>query len=568
MKRVALIAILLVLWTSPSFSQRGLRFVCLAIHEVVDNRAELDADAITTDGLVALLEFIRGNGWTAISLDDVDQATKLQRPLPDRAVLITIDDGYRSVYTRVFPLLLVYRIPAVVAVVGSWIQTDVSHKRYISWEEAREMQRSGLIEFASHTYDLHRGILGNPQRNELPAGAFRKYAPISGYENEDQYRLRIQEDLVKSIALMNRELGKAPRALVWPYGRYTAAADDVARQEGFIFTLSLDSEPADASKPMALARYLLAGDFNFTNIANDLRSINEPASVQRLVRVDPSTLWTADGRETDARLGRAIERVRTLGATSVVIDAALPGADGTLSATWFPNTILPVRGDAFSRLAWQMHTRAGVSVFARLPVKAALNTLRDPERVIALFRDFGAAAPIDGLVLEEVPQLVALKPVSGLESESPWEVRKRRDAVEYTTLNFFNALSLRCFRIIEAARPRLSLALLTNSQTLAGPSSIADMTLIATSDNPKEAAHVVDRLKKVGWSQPGFPRRFGIWIEDPKKPPTSSNLIAVTRILQRNGFSVIGWADDMIGDKPPAALVAGSVSASSFPLRF
>ena len=568
MKRMILLATLLVLWTAPCFAdEQGLRFVSIAIHDVVDHREELDTDAITTDKLVALFEFMRGNGWTAVSLDDVDQAARLNRPLPDRAVLITIDDGYRSVYTRVFPLLLVYRMPAVVAVVGSWIQTDVSHKRYISWDEAREMQRSGLVELASHTFDLHHGMIGNPQGNVLPALAFRTYDPSSGYENEDQYRFRIREDLDKSLALMKRELGKAPRALVWPYGRYTSLAADAARDAGFTFALNLDSEPADASKPMVIPRYLFAQDFVFEQVANDLHSKNLLPSARRFVRLDPSTLWVADAHETDARLGRALERVRALGATSIVIDAAVPAADGKLSAVWFPNRYLPVRADIFSRFAWQMHSRAGVTIFGRLSVKAALKTLKDPERVLGLFRDFGAAAQIGGLLLEDTPQLVEMKSPDAPGAEALWEVKRRRDAVDDAALEPLDALALRCFRIVEAARPRLSLALLTSPQTLAGPSSIAAVTFIATSDNRKQAASLLDRLKLLKGKQPLFPRSLGVWIEG-SKPPSSADLIAITRMFQRNGISVMGWADDMIGDKPPAAQVAGSVSASSFPVRF
>ncbi|NBW63906.1 MAG: hypothetical protein EBR33_12480 [Synechococcaceae bacterium WB4_1_0192] len=43
-----------------------------------------------------------------------------KQPLPRKAVLLTFDDGYLSLYTRVFPLLLAYRIPAVAALVGEW----------------------------------------------------------------------------------------------------------------------------------------------------------------------------------------------------------------------------------------------------------------------------------------------------------------------------------------------------------------------------------------------------------------------------------------------------------------
>ena len=568
MKRLTLLAILIVLSASPvSAVERGLRFVSVALHDIVDDRASLDPDAITTDRLIAFFEFLKGNGWTVISLDDVQQAATQNRPLPDRSILIALDDGFRSNYTRVFPLLLAYRIPAVMALVGSWMTEEKLSNRYITWDEAREMQRSGLVEFASHTYDLHRGIKGNPQGSELPAPAFFAYDPITGYEDEARYNLRVREDLDKSIALMKRELGKAPRALVWPYGRYTTAATEAAHEAGFTFALNLNSEPADASKPMSIPRYLVNQNFDFTGVVNDLRSINVLPSAQRVVRLNPDTLWAADARETDARLGRVIERVRRLGATSIVIDAALPTPDGSLSAAWFPNRYLPVRRDVLSRFAWQLQTRGGVDVYGRLPVKAALKTLKDPERVLAFFRDFGAAVPLDGLLLEDLPQLAAMKTERGAKSGSPWEVRERRDAVDYDALESSAALALRCFREVEGARPRLRLALLSNDQSIRGPSSIADTTLIASSDNPRQAARLLDALERANGSPELFPRRLGIWIQGPK-PPKPADLVAVTRMFQRNGISVIGWDDDMIHDKPPAARVAGSVSASTFPVRF
>jgi peptidoglycan/xylan/chitin deacetylase (PgdA/CDA1 family) len=567
MNRVVLLPILIALFVMRLFpAERALRFVSVTFHNVVDNRADLDPDAVATDRLVAFFEFLRGNGWTAISLDDVERAARMNKPLPERAVLLTVDDGYRSSYTRVFPLLLAYRVPAVMAVVGAF-ETEAPQGRFISWDEAREMQRSGLVEFASHTYDLHGGMIANPQGNKLPAAAYRKYGPIAGYESEQSCRLRVREDLVKSIALMNRELGRTPRALVWPYGEYTTATVDVAPQVGFTFALTLDSEPADASKPMAIPRYLLSGNFDFGNVENDLRSKHALPAVQRLVRLDPSTLWATDAREMEVRLGRAIERVRALGATSVVIDAALSGPDGRLRATWFPNAYLPVQADVFSRVAWQMRTRAGVTVFGRLPVKAAINTLKDPELVLGLFHDFGVAAPVGGLVLEDVPQLAAIKAENPLEDGSPWEVRRRRDMVEYAALTPLDALALHCFRVVEAVAPRLSLALLIPSPTQSGPSSIADVTLIATSGKPKESDRLVDLLGKLGWSQPAFARSYGVWIEGPE-PPSASDLVAVTRKFQRNGYSAISWVDDLTDDRPPVALVAGSVSASTFPVSF
>jgi hypothetical protein len=130
----------------------------------------------------------------------------------------------------------------------------------------------------------------------------------------------------------------------------------------------------------------------------------------------------------DERLGHAIELLRTLGATGVVLDAAITGPDGRLAATWFPTNQLPVRADILSRLAWQCQSRAGVAAYVRLPTSAALRTLGDPEKVRALFRDLGAYVPVSGMFIDEAPGLARLgdgKDSSG----TPWEVRAARDAL-------------------------------------------------------------------------------------------------------------------------------------------
>src|SRR5262245_12738054 len=54
----------------------GSRFVSVAFHDVVDTPGELDGDAVTVDRLIAFFEWLRGNGWTAITLDDLAAAQR------------------------------------------------------------------------------------------------------------------------------------------------------------------------------------------------------------------------------------------------------------------------------------------------------------------------------------------------------------------------------------------------------------------------------------------------------------------------------------------------------------
>jgi peptidoglycan/xylan/chitin deacetylase (PgdA/CDA1 family) len=556
--------------------EAGKRFVSVAFHDVVDDPAELDADAVTTDRLVAFFDHLHGSGWTAVSLDDIDAARRGIRPLPERAILITFDDGYASLYTRVFPLALAYRLPVVAALVGSWMQAapgttvaygdrQVAREKFVTWAQVREMQASGLFEFASHSHDLHRGVIGNPQGNSMPAAVTRLYA-AGRYEDEAAHRQRLADDLRASRELMARETGVAPRTVVWPFGRYSATAVEVAHALGFRFALTLDPEPADAALPMALSRYLPTHDPRLGEIDINLRYVEELPAAQRLVCVDPGTLWAGDLAGTDLRLGQLIERLRQLGATAVLIDAADFGIDGRLSSTWFPTAQLPLQADLLSRLAWQLQTRAGVQAFVRLPVAVARATLGDDDRVRALFSDLGAMVPTSGLWLEGSPGLLARVAAPGEGGAMPWQTYRQRRDLDGAGLAADDRLALQAFHEVERARPRLRLALLAGPDAPVTPSALADLTWFAV---PADAATARDRAQPIRAQRPpgiNPARRSGLWRAG-NLPPLADELGATVRAMQVGGGTAFGWCpDELATDHPAAARAAPDVSASRFPL--
>src|SRR4051812_27834626 len=77
----------------------GQRFVSIVFHDVQDDRSNLGLDAITSRRLLEFFDWLKGSGWTAISLDDVVAAAQGKRALPQKSILLTFDDGDRSLYT-------------------------------------------------------------------------------------------------------------------------------------------------------------------------------------------------------------------------------------------------------------------------------------------------------------------------------------------------------------------------------------------------------------------------------------------------------------------------------------
>jgi peptidoglycan/xylan/chitin deacetylase (PgdA/CDA1 family) len=545
----------------------GQRFVSIAFHDVADRADELDTDGVTTRTLAEFFDWLKGSGWTAVSLDDLAAAARGTRPLPDKAILLTFDDGYRSLYTRVFPLLQVYRFPVVAALVGSWMEGRpdgtvlygdrvVPRSHFLSWSEAREMQASGLVEFASHSYDLHRGVLANPQGNLIPAAITLRYDPATGrYETDEQYRNRIRADLQRSRQQIASQLGRSPRAIVWPFGRYSGPALAEAKAVGFTFGLTLEPEPAYTSDLYAVHRYFPSLNPNLGDLARNLRFDPDYPATRRVACLTLDALAATaptPGAAQDAALGAIIEGVRALGANMVILDAHAgplqPGAP--LGAVYFPNARLPMRADLLSRVTWQLRTRGGADVFLHLPLDAAAAAVGDAN-VSSLFADMARHVAADGLLIDAT--------VVGRQvlADRPADIRARRAAIDAAALDAPARRALLAYRGAAAIDPRLRLML----HSPAGPADWADMALVGPQIDAPATTAVTQRLRSEGWLRPDVAGRIALSL-----PADQRHQVEAIRQSQRLGASAFALCPQP-PTLPPSPALASTFSSATYPYR-
>jgi biofilm PGA synthesis lipoprotein PgaB len=359
-----------------------------AYHDVrEDIKREYAADqyAMSAENLAMHFAWLRDNDYNVVSLDQVLAAEAGQRPLPPKAVLLTFDDGLASVYTTAYPLLKLFNYPALVSVVTAWIETEVevayenhllSSRDFLTWEQMREMQDSGLIDIASHTHNMHRGGIGNPQGNEQPLAVTRLYQ--DGYEAPIAYLERIEADIATSASLIKRHTGKAPRAIVWPYGQYNTDLKNLAAIHGMDISFSLDSGN-DMHGFATLGRELMVAN---PGIPRFIKLLTEPTppNVLRAAQVDLDYVYDPDPVVQEENLGVLLDRIKGLGISHVFLQAfADPDGDGAADALYFPNRHMPMRADLFNRVAWQLRTRCEVKVFAWMPLLAYTGSAVNPE---------------------------------------------------------------------------------------------------------------------------------------------------------------------------------------------
>jgi peptidoglycan/xylan/chitin deacetylase (PgdA/CDA1 family) len=155
--------------------------------------------------------YLKRNGFTVVSLADFHAFTLGKKQLPRKSVVITIDDGYRSIYSIAYPIIQKHRIPVTAYIYPDFLGSGAA----LNWAMIREMQSGGLIDFQSHS----------KSHTKLSAQGRR--------ESRQAYLARIASELEASKAVISKQLGKAVSYIAYPYGGTDAYVADKTRDFGY-----------------------------------------------------------------------------------------------------------------------------------------------------------------------------------------------------------------------------------------------------------------------------------------------------------------------------------------------
>lgn len=369
--------------TAPEISDN--LFVTLTFHDVRDDVArtgDRDVYAISTKNLAQYFAWIQEEGWHPIRLEDVWQARQKNKPLPAKSVLLTFDDGALSSYTRVFPLLKQYDFPAVFAIPTSWINgnTKDADQAYgehnlMNWDQMREMQQSGLTEFVSHSDNMHKGIVANPQNSMQPAAITREYSPMfSNYESDEAYSNRVFSDLKLSKETLDFELGINSLAIFWPYGAVTQESEEIAAKAGLPMSFSLGSMSTLADSGATYQRGLIMDNPSPEMIHEEMMDFLTFARAdykqrKSFIRFDLAEMLSPNNQVFDQKLGQFLNQINSLKSNTILLQTvADQNGDGKIDTAYFPNQQLKMSQDLLNRTVWQARTRINNRVYAELPV--------------------------------------------------------------------------------------------------------------------------------------------------------------------------------------------------------
>ena len=175
-------------------------FPVLMYHSVAPDRK--NALTVSPETFERQMAFLKSNGYRVLTLEEAARMIAGRRS-GGKALAITFDDGNEDNYTFAFPVLRKYGFPATVFLIFE----RVGSPGFLTWDEIRRMEASGLVTFGSHT--VH-------------------HIPLAGLEAG-----KLAEEVAGSKKLLEEKLGAKVGLFSYPVGNFDARARAAVVDAGY-----------------------------------------------------------------------------------------------------------------------------------------------------------------------------------------------------------------------------------------------------------------------------------------------------------------------------------------------
>lgn len=195
------------------------------------------------------LRYLVEQGYQFLSFAEVEQILAQERTVPAKSVVITIDDGYASVYDIAWPLLKKYRAKATLFVYTDFVGGGAA----MSWPQLRELQSSDLIEVESHGKSHH------------------SLARVKEDVDSRSYAERLKGELEGSEEVFSKRLGQMPQFMSYPYGNSSETIARMLNTDGYKLAATVTRGPNGSFvDPFLLHRTMIFSDHSLDQFATFL----------------------------------------------------------------------------------------------------------------------------------------------------------------------------------------------------------------------------------------------------------------------------------------------------------
>ncbi|HPT06803.1 MAG TPA: polysaccharide deacetylase family protein [Candidatus Omnitrophota bacterium] len=178
----------------------------LMYHTVYSDPPYSNRLAVSTATFEKQMAFLKKNHYAVMPLPELVDCIKEKKRLPSKPIALTFDDGYKDMYTDVFPILKKYGIPGTFFIIVQEVGRPQNDR--LNWDQIKEMQASGFVTIGSHTI--------GPE-------------PLINFSSADDVRWQITE----SKRVLQEKLGCPVTMFSYPEGLFTPAIRQMVIDAGY-----------------------------------------------------------------------------------------------------------------------------------------------------------------------------------------------------------------------------------------------------------------------------------------------------------------------------------------------
>lgn len=166
-------------------------------HEVVEKGQGYSYQKIEKEKFEEQMCYLQEKGYQTLFFSE------LKGELPEKAVIVSFDDGFRSVYENAAPIMEKYGIQGNIYLPTAYIDND---SKFMTWEQVKQLHGKGAFQMQAHTHD---------------------HLDVRTLDAEG-----MQTQITASDRLFSEKLGYLPEAFCLPFGTYDRRSAKIIQDTG------------------------------------------------------------------------------------------------------------------------------------------------------------------------------------------------------------------------------------------------------------------------------------------------------------------------------------------------
>lgn len=154
------------------------------------------------------MEYLSANKFHSLSAEELADALINRHSLPEKSILITLDDGYEDNYAYAYQILKKYNLQGNFMIPTGLLENN----GYMTWAQLKEISDNPSMHIYNHTLT---------------------HAYLSGISKE-----KVQNEILTAQNQLETKLGKAVKIFTYPYGAIDQQAITILKENGFYAAFS------------------------------------------------------------------------------------------------------------------------------------------------------------------------------------------------------------------------------------------------------------------------------------------------------------------------------------------